>query len=290
MSTSEIYDAVVVGGGPSGATSAHVLARHGKRVALIDRAGRIKPCGGAIPPRLIRDYGIPESLLCARISSARMVAPSERTVDMPIDGGFVGMVDREVFDEYLRWRADACGAERITGTYLRCTRDDSEGVTVHYKEKESGEELALRTRLVIGADGALSKVAKQEMEEPHPKYVFAYHEVLEAPEPGAAESYDGARCDVIYQGKVSPDFYGWVFPHGSKVSVGAGSAEQGFSIRQSVTDLRKASRMSRPLSQRLRGFMGIGAPSRRTSFTSASPLAFRRSVTDWRIEKPCSAL
>jgi len=90
----EQFDVVVIGGGPAGATAAHDLARAGRKVLLLDKAGRIKPCGGAIPPRLIRDFDIPDALLCAKIRSARMVAPSGRTVDMPIENGFVGMVDR----------------------------------------------------------------------------------------------------------------------------------------------------------------------------------------------------
>ena len=99
MSISEIFDVVVVGGGPSGATAAHDLANLGRNVLLLDRAGRIKPCGGAIPPRLIRDFDIPDHLLVARVNSARMVSPSDKQVDMPIDGGFVGMVNRDEFDE-----------------------------------------------------------------------------------------------------------------------------------------------------------------------------------------------
>ncbi len=64
--------------------------------------------------------------------------------------------------------------------------------------------------------------------------MFAYHEIIKAP----AEDFDPDRCDVYYQGKISPDFYGWVFPHGETASVGSGSAHKGFSLRTSVKDLR----------------------------------------------------
>src|SRR6202000_1495137 len=129
MSDIDIFDVVVVGGGPSGATAATDLAQQGHRVWLLDRAGRIKPCGGAIPPRLIAEFEIPDELLVARISSARMVSPSDKQVDMPIDGGFVGMVDRDVFDEWLRQRAAQSGAERRTGTFRELVRDQ-DGVAV----------------------------------------------------------------------------------------------------------------------------------------------------------------
>ena len=233
-----VFDVIVVGGGPSGATAANDLARAGCSVAFLDRAGRIKPCGGAIPPRLIADFTIPDSQIVAQIQTARMISPTQRSVDIPIENGFVGMVDREHFDEFLRQRAVQNGATRLTGTYLRMDRDDA-GTHVVYRDKASGAEMRLLTQLVIGADGARSAVAKTEVPGgDKTPYVIAYHEIIKAPAKNA--QYDPGRCDVIYDGKISPDFYGWVFPHGDQASVGMGTGIDGVDLKQATADLRAA--------------------------------------------------
>ena len=239
MAEDEVFDVIVVGGGPAGATAADDLATRGLRVALLDRAGRIKPCGGAIPPRLIRDFNIPASLIKSRVSLATMVSPKGVRVDMPIEGGFVGMVDREEFDEWLRERASQSGARRYTGRFERIERCANGPANVHFVPNDpTNEAPILKARIVIGADGANSSVARAEVRgSQRGKFVFAYHEVIEAPVDPATGAKDG-RCEIHYRGTLSPDFYGWIFPHGATMSVGSGTAVKGFSLKAAVGLLR----------------------------------------------------
>lgn len=231
-----MFDVVVIGGGPSGATAAEDLARSGHKVAMIDREGRIKPCGGAIPPRAIDDFAIPDSQLVAKVNTARMISPTGRKVDIPIENGFVGMVDRKDFDPFLRARAKHAGATCLTGTFVRIDRDAGQ-THVIYRDKETGEDRSITTKLIIGADGARSKVAKAEVPGGDKiPYVIAYHEIIEAP--ALSADYDPLRCDVIYDGAISPDFYGWIFPHGKSASIGMGTGIEGVDLKKATADIR----------------------------------------------------
>jgi geranylgeranyl reductase len=154
------------------------------------------------------------------------------------------MVDREVFDEWLRERAVAAGVKRLDAAFETLTRDTDGTAIVNYRTKANGKAATtgqVRAKSVVGADGALSLVARQTIKNAHRvPYVFAYHEIVRTPQAAGDARYDATRCDIYYQSGFSPDFYAWIFPHGDTASVGTGSANKGFSLRGAVGALRRS--------------------------------------------------
>ncbi|CTQ71816.1 geranylgeranyl diphosphate reductase [Roseibium alexandrii] len=237
------FDVAVIGGGPCGAIAAERLAQSGHSVVLVDPDNKIKPCGGAIPSRALKDFEISEDQLVARANAARVIAPSGNAVEMRIgDIGFVGMVDRETFDPYLRARAEQAGARFVRGKLagMDTGQNGSLDLKVDGTDPHNpGTTEHLNARMVIGADGANSAVRRLMFPaKKKPPYVFAYHEIVESPEVPDPDIFQRDRCDVVYDGRISPDFYGWVFPHGGQTSVGCGSAVKGHNLRDATSDLR----------------------------------------------------
>ncbi|NTU54402.1 MAG: FAD-dependent oxidoreductase, partial [Chlorobiaceae bacterium] len=98
-----LYDVAVIGGGPSGAAAAEILARAGHSTILIERKlDNVKPCGGAIPLGLIEEFSIPDELVEKKLTRMSVRSPQGKTIFMNMPNGYVGMVRRERFDRYLR--------------------------------------------------------------------------------------------------------------------------------------------------------------------------------------------
>ncbi|KAK3272345.1 hypothetical protein CYMTET_19357 [Cymbomonas tetramitiformis] len=239
----------VVGGGPSGACAAEVLAKAGIETYLIERKlDNCKPCGGAIPLCMVDEFDLPEEIIDRKVTKMKMISPSNREVDVGqtlSETEYIGMCRREVMDDFLRQRAEALGAKLVNGLMTRLDKpeDKKNGTyTLHYNDYSSGSKVGTPTAIevdcVIGADGANSRVAK-EIDAGEYDYAIAFQERMRIPEDRMNYYMDLAE---MYVGDdVSPDFYGWVFPKYDHVAVGTGTVVNKKAIKQYQTAIRDRS-------------------------------------------------
>jgi geranylgeranyl reductase family protein len=214
-----IYDAIIVGTGPAGATAAYELSRRGFRVMALEkkRHPRYKVCGGGLSVRV--DHLLGEeyhAVLEQRIARLVMGYRDEPPFEVPFDAPFAYMMMRDRFDAYLSDRARRAGCE---------IREDEPAVGF---EMEDGTvtvktvRAEYRARTLIGADGVPSLVAKRLFPSGSPAYAVAL-EGETPPATGRRWSGDSALIDV---GAVRWG-YAWIFPKGDHLSSGAATFDRG---------------------------------------------------------------
>ena len=155
------YDAVVVGAGPAGAMAANALAAAGVHTAIVEKRTlpRDKACSGILIPRsmdiLTREFGdIPESVRSQpfEVKAMRMHFKSGRKLDLPLQGL---SVKRHLFDQ---WLCSVSGADILDGTTLVSFSEGTRDLELVCRKEQ---EIKIRCRVLIAADGGDSNIAKR---------------------------------------------------------------------------------------------------------------------------------
>lgn len=218
-----MWDVVVVGAGPGGASAAYAAAVAGRSVLLLEKADlpRYKTCGGGIigPSREALPPGF-ELPLQDRVHAVTFTLDGRFARTRRSKQTLFGLVNRPEFDQRLVEHAQKAGAELRTGATV--TRVEQHGPAVPDRRTVavvlSGGETLL-ARAVVGADGSASRIGAHvgvklgqvdlglEAEIPVP--------------PTVAEDWKGR---VLIDWGPLPGSYGWVFPKGDTLTVGVISA------------------------------------------------------------------
>jgi len=237
------YKVAVIGGGPSGACAAEIFAQErGIDTVMFERKmDNAKPCGGAIPLCMVGEFDIPETVVDRKVRRMNLVSPTGAEVsigDTLQPDEYIGMCRREIMDKYLRDRAIEYGAEPVNGLVTRIDvpsnhKSSEAKYTLHYQKFEegakSGTPAEMEVDMVIGADGANSRVAKA-MDAGEYNFAIAFQERIKIPDDKM--TFYEEMAEMYVGDDVSPDFYGWVFPKYDHVGVGTGTVVNRPAIKQ----------------------------------------------------------
>lgn len=208
-----LYDSIVVGGGPAGATAAREMARAGLKVLLLEKEQmpRYKCCAGGVPRKVtgLIDFdcsSLFEKKIRGTVFSWRSRA--RRYLEGPGTLGWV--VRRESFDHFLLRQADRDGAEVRQGETFLDLFPEGEVIRVRTDRKE------YRCLTLIGADGASSRVADRLRLSGSRHFGFA----LEARIYTGEEELRKRDSNLYFDFGSVPRGYAWIFPRRDHLSVG----------------------------------------------------------------------
>ncbi len=231
------YDAVVVGAGPTGSAVARDIAEAGFKVLLLEEHRKVgKPtfCSGLVTPRALELARVSDGVVINTISGAVVHSASGKELKLGGDRVHAVAIDRAAFDQKLAEQAQEAGAALLLESKLiHIERRDRH---LALRVDQGGRYIQVNAGLLIGADGAYSRVA-QWMNGPS------------SGETITAVSVDARLktrmvdlADIFVAKSIAPEWFGWIMPLGNglaRVGIGDGNGSAK-PLNQLLNDLSSA--------------------------------------------------
>jgi len=205
------YDIVVVGAGPSGSMAAKVAAELGASVLVVEKKRAIGvpvACAEGISKPVLNSLMAPKpSWIATEVVGAIVTTPSGRSckIEHP-DAGYI--LERKMFDRDLAAMAVQAGACLLTNAEVVGLLSENHRV-VGVEVSHRGNKKVVRSKVLIGADGVNSRVAR---------WTSIYGELLPEDYHACAEyllgrvEVDLGYTEFLAGNEVAPGGYAWIFP------------------------------------------------------------------------------
>ena len=208
-----IFDCIIVGAGPAGASAAYHLSRRGHQVLLLEKASlpRYKPCGGGVSPAIANWFDFDfEPVISQKVTRARYTWKLGEVIEADL-GQPIWMVRRNEFDHYIVRQAQK------VGTVLR---DETKATGIAFVDGcwqvSTSQGDTVSGKYLIAADGGRGPMAKWLGFEARKTSIAGAIEI----EPKVTVENSHA---VHFEFGLLKNGYVWNFPKKDGYSIGSGA-------------------------------------------------------------------
>ena len=218
------FDVVVVGGGPAGSSAAHMAAKNGCTVALIEKEKEIAETvrtSGVTWISDIKKFGIPEE--CYNPIKKFSFCSPKNSVKISGEIAKAAVLDVRKTYRFLANRAKTSGSELFTSTNVTEVLKDDTGKCTGVIAKSDGKQIQFNSKVVIDASGFVSVIAKEL------GYVTQWKKFGAGAEfEVKTEKLEHDNWWLMVGQEYSPAGYAWIFPTSkdtARIGVGIGKPD-----------------------------------------------------------------
>ena len=229
------YDVVIIGAGLAGLQCARLLGAKGAKVLLVDRKTDLSKgihTTGIFVRKTLEDFDFPAGSLGKPIANVTLYSPKLKAFDLRSEKeefrvGRMGLI----YDEFLQ-EAVSDGVRFARATSYKGA-EFLNGETI-VKLEERGEISEVKTKILIGADGANSRVAKDLKLDENKEWIVGYEEVFHC---------DDATCEprlhCFLDAKLAPGYLAWIADDGEEIHIGTGGYAADFNPREALKSFKE---------------------------------------------------
>lgn len=229
------FDAVIIGAGLAGLQCAKLLSQKGAKILLVDRKTDLAKgihTTGIFVRKTLEGFDFPEGTLGKAIKNVTLYSPKLKEIILESEKeefrvGKMGLI----YDEFLQ-DAVADGVRFARGTSYKGAEMQN-GETIVNLEKK-GEAYSVVTKVLIGADGANSRVAKDLKLDENKEWIVGYEEVFHS---GKLNSEPRLHC--FLNAKLAPGYLAWIADDGEEIHVGIGGYAADFNPREALKSFKE---------------------------------------------------
>ena len=229
------FDVVIIGAGLAGLQCARLLSQKGAKVMLVDRKTDLSKgvhTTGIFVRKTLEDFDFPVGTLGKAVRNVTLYSPRLKAINLESEKEEFRVGKMGVLYESLLRECLENGVQFSDGTsYVSAETAKSEAIV---RLKKANRNYEVKTKVLIGADGANSRVAKDLKLDENKEWIVGYEEVFRV-----RNKFSEPRLHCFLDAKLAPGYLAWIADDTEEIHIGVGGYASDFNPRKALKSFKE---------------------------------------------------